>query len=112
MQKLEIETLIGKVVEIDLGNDPFFFLKTTVNQLKERLIGYSEIDKIIDDMRLKYDDQILDDNKWLFCYGITNGSKLTCEKWYNSKTVLNNHIQYGVKFIRAVDAITNDDNGS
>jgi hypothetical protein len=111
MQKIEIETLVGKIIEIDLGTDPFFFLKTTVNQLKEKLINYSEINKVMDDLRFKYEDKILEDDKWLFCYGITNGSKITCEKWYNSKTVLNNHIQYGVKFIRTVDAITNDDNG-
>lgn len=77
MQKLEIETLVGKVIEIDLGNDPFFFLKTTVNQLKEKLLSFSEINKLIDDLRLKYEDQILEDDKWLFCYGITNGSKIS-----------------------------------
>lgn len=111
MQKIYVETLNGKDLEIELGTDPFYFLKTTVRQLKEKLALFSELNKIIDDLRFKYDDQILQDDKWLFCYGIENGSRLTYEKWYNIRTVMGNYLKYGVKFIRAVDSITNVDDG-
>ena len=37
------------MLEIELGTDPFFFLKTTVRQLKEKLGLFSELNKIIDD---------------------------------------------------------------
>jgi len=89
----------------------YYFLKTTVRQLKEKLLNYTELNKFIDDMRLKFEENILQDNKFLYTYGIKNGSKLTCEKCYNIKTVVNNHIKFGVKFSRAADAITNDNDG-
>lgn len=111
MQKIFVETLNGKDLEIELGTDPFYFLKTTVRQLKEKLALFSELNKIIDDLRFKFEDQILQDDKWLFCYGIENGSKLTYEKWYNIRTVMGNYLKYGVKFIRAIDSITNVDDG-
>jgi len=100
MQKIKIETLIGKVIEIDLGNDPY-----------EKLLNYTELNKFIDDMRLKYEENILQDTNLLHTYGIKNGSKLTCEKCYNIKTVVNNYVKFGIKFSRAADAITNDNDG-
>ena len=36
---------------------------------------------------------------------------LTCEKCYNIKTVVNNYVKFGIKFSRAADAITNDNDG-
>ena len=111
MQKIKIETLIGKIIEIDLGNDPYYFYKTTVRQLKEKLLNYTELNKFIDDMRLKFEENILQDANLLHTYGIKNGSKLTCEKCYNIKTVVNNYVKFGIKFSRAADAITNDNDG-
>jgi len=112
MQCLKLETLIGKVLEIEVGNDPNYFNKTTVRQLKDKMSTYIELSKYIDDMRLRYVDQVLNETKFLSQYGIKNGSTLTCEKVYNIKTVINDYLKFGTKFSRAADAITNYDDGN
>jgi len=111
MQKIEVETLIGKIITIEIGIEPNFFAASSVRELKEKMSNYTDFNKIIENMRLKFKDQILQDNNLLSSHGIKNGSRLQCEKCYNIKTVINNYIKFGVKFIRAADAITNDNDG-
>lgn len=112
MQFIKLETLIGKTLRIELSNDHAYFMRTTVKELKDKISTLIELSKYIDDMRLKYQDEVLNETKFLSQYGIKNGSTLTCEKVYNIKTVINDYLKFGTKFSRAADAITNDDDGN
>lgn len=89
---------------ISIGKTIDSFLTTTVAQLVEKVNKIESLRIALTHSKLKFNEQILENGKYLSFYNIKENSLIQIEKHFDRDQ------HFGIKFVNKPDAITGDDN--